>query len=105
MKTLGYATSLALSLAAGVAPAAGHETLAALTEQVRSTEIAFARTMADRDLAAFGRFLAQDAVFVATTVWCGGASAMAAGASCSITAVRSVAVRSTQVEIASFSDE
>ena len=63
---------LALAMAAAVVPigasAAGHEDLATLTAQVRSTEIAFARTMADRDLAAFGRFLAKDAVFVDTPV-------------------------------------
>ena len=45
-------------------PVAARDSLAALTEQVRATETAFAKTMADRDLAAFGRFLATDAVFV-----------------------------------------
>jgi len=32
-------------------------------QQVTETELAFARTMANRDLAAFGRFIAVDAVF------------------------------------------
>jgi ketosteroid isomerase-like protein len=32
-------------------------------QQVTETELAFARTMANRDLAAFGRFIAEDAVF------------------------------------------
>jgi ketosteroid isomerase-like protein len=35
-----------------------------LNEQVRAAETAFAKSMADRDLAAFTRFLAPDAVFV-----------------------------------------
>ena len=34
-----------------------------LQEQVRAAETAFARTMADRDLEAFGAFLAEEAVF------------------------------------------
>ena len=36
----------------------------ALQQQVAATERAFAKTMADRDLAAFGRFISQEAVFV-----------------------------------------
>lgn len=32
-------------------------------QQVTQTELAFARTLANRDLAAFGRFIAEDAVF------------------------------------------
>ena len=39
------------------------ETNAELKEQVRQTEKAFAKTMADRDHAAFVRFLANEAVF------------------------------------------
>ena len=35
-----------------------------LQEQVVATERAFAKTMADRDLAAFGRFVSQEAIFV-----------------------------------------
>jgi ketosteroid isomerase-like protein len=46
--------------AAGAAKPAA-DTLAA---QVRATEIAFAKTMADRDHEAFTRFLADEAVFV-----------------------------------------
>ena len=34
-----------------------------LPDQVRETELAFARTMANRDFAAFTRFLAEDAIF------------------------------------------
>ncbi len=37
---------------------------ASLAEQVAATERAFAKTMADRDLAAFGRFISEEAVFV-----------------------------------------
>jgi uncharacterized protein (TIGR02246 family) len=37
---------------------------AELKEQVRATERAFAKTMADRDAAAFATFLAKDAVFM-----------------------------------------
>jgi hypothetical protein len=39
-------------------------TIAQRTEKVRSTELAFAKSMADRDLAAFSRFIAPDAVFL-----------------------------------------
>lgn len=38
--------------------------VAALQQQVRSREEAFAKTMADRDLAAFTAFLSPEAVFV-----------------------------------------
>lgn len=37
---------------------------AALQREVEAAETAFARTMADRDFAAFGRFVADDAVFL-----------------------------------------
>lgn len=42
------------------APAADH---AALADQVRDAERAFAKTMADRDHAAFGRYVSEEAVF------------------------------------------
>ena len=57
-----------LGLAACAAPppsptaAAAHD-LAALQRQVDDTERAFARTMAERDHAAFARFLSEEAVF------------------------------------------
>jgi ketosteroid isomerase-like protein len=35
-----------------------------LQQQVATTERAFAKTMADRDLQAFGRFISQEAVFL-----------------------------------------
>jgi ketosteroid isomerase-like protein len=40
------------------------ETNAELKEQVRRTEIAFAKTMADRDPAAFASFLSSETVFI-----------------------------------------
>ncbi len=70
--------TLALTTLATSSVATAHEDLATLTEQVRSTEIAFAKTMADRDLAAFGRFLAPDAVFVDKPVARGPAAIIAA---------------------------
>ena len=48
-------------LAGGLALA---ETNAELKEQVRKTEIAFAKTLADRDPAAFASFLAKETVFL-----------------------------------------
>jgi len=43
----------------------GSETLATLAEQVRATEIAFARTLADRDIKAFERLIAPDVIWLA----------------------------------------
>src|SRR5689334_21039561 len=40
------------------------ETNADLKEQVRRTEIAFAKTMADRDPAAFASFLSKETIFM-----------------------------------------
>jgi ketosteroid isomerase-like protein len=40
------------------------ETHAELREQVRRTEIAFAKSMADRDASAFASFLSKEAVFI-----------------------------------------
>ena len=51
---------MTLILAASVSGAA---TNAELKEEVRQTETAFAKTMADRDHAAFASFLATDTVF------------------------------------------
>jgi len=48
-------------VAAGLASAQSN---AELKEQVRQTEIAFAKSMADRDPAAFATFLAKDTVFM-----------------------------------------
>jgi uncharacterized protein (TIGR02246 family) len=61
MKPLSFLCLLAW-LAALPAPAG--DRLEVLARQVRTTETAFAATMAHRDLKAFARFLAPDAVFV-----------------------------------------
>lgn len=54
--------ALALMLP-GCASAGGQTDPATLREQVMETERAFARTMADRDHAAFTRYLSEEAVF------------------------------------------
>lgn len=51
-------------LIASVALFAQTPTTAKLTQEVGDTERAFARTMAQRDFAAFGTFLADEAVFM-----------------------------------------
>ena len=61
------AWGMALALAAS-APAVVAQTNDELREQVRKTEIAFARTMADRDHAAFAGFLADDTVWLGRSV-------------------------------------
>jgi uncharacterized protein (TIGR02246 family) len=67
--------SVILLIAGGLfaQPAAGP------VEQVRRTEQAFAKTMADRDHAAFTSFLASDALFVAPTRVLRGSKEVAAG--------------------------
>jgi len=51
---------------AAFAPVAGAaESAAQLTAQVRATEIAFAKTLADRDVRAFTRMIAPDAIWLA----------------------------------------
>jgi ketosteroid isomerase-like protein len=50
-----------------------------LMEQVRRTEIAFAKTVADRDHAAFSSFLAAEAIFVGPNRVLRGAKEVAAG--------------------------
>jgi ketosteroid isomerase-like protein len=50
-----------------------------LAEQVRRAETAFAKTMADRDHAAFQSFLAKEAIFVSTSRVLRGADEVAAG--------------------------
>lgn len=66
---------LSLLLVAGCLWAAD----AGLTEQVRQAEIGFAKTMADRDHAAFASFLADEAVFTSPTRVLRGAKEVAAG--------------------------
>lgn len=50
-----------------------------LREQVRQSEIAFAKTMADRDHAAFASFLAEDAIFLSGRKALRGKNAVAEG--------------------------
>jgi uncharacterized protein (TIGR02246 family) len=59
---------LAVSIAAAGAVAAGAapRSTADLQSQVREAERAFAKTMADRDHAAFASFLADEAIFLAS---------------------------------------
>jgi ketosteroid isomerase-like protein len=57
-----------LPLLLAAAPLLSGQTNAELKEQVRTTERAFAKTMADRDYAAFTRFLAPEAVFFGAAV-------------------------------------
>lgn len=56
-----WAVRLATCLAFAVGAAA--ETNAQLREQVRQAELAFAKTMVDRDHAAFATFVSEEAVF------------------------------------------
>lgn len=66
-----------ISVAVGAEnPAAGAQ--ASAREAVEATEIAFARTMADRDFDAFKRFLSTEAVFFAGDTALRGADAVAA---------------------------
>jgi ketosteroid isomerase-like protein len=67
MKALVSLASIALTALLALAPpaqAAPHESNATLADQVRAAETAFAKSMADRNLAAFSALLAPDAVFV-----------------------------------------
>jgi ketosteroid isomerase-like protein len=64
MKTTGVAV-LCLAMAGCAATQAPLVRGDAAREQVASTERAFAKTMADRDLKGFGTFLAEETVFFA----------------------------------------
>ena len=64
--TLAGFVAAGLASSAHAAPSAAE--LDALAEQVRAAETAFAKTMADRDLAAFTGFVAEDAVFRGATL-------------------------------------
>lgn len=61
----------------GPAQAAEGEPNATLAGQVRAAEIAFAKTMADRDLEAFARHVAEEAVFFGQSVLRGRAAVVA----------------------------
>lgn len=58
--TIGAALGLLSAVSASGAPQSARE-------QVWAAEVAFARTMADRDIRAFGEFLAEEAVFFSGT--------------------------------------
>ena len=60
---------LLLACAAWVAAQTPAPANADLKEQVRQTEMAFAKTMADRDHAAFSTFLADETVFFGAKPW------------------------------------
>ena len=70
-------TVLLLAAVAGLAPAP-RATNEQLTEQLRQTESAFAKTMADRDHVAFMSFLADETVFMGRTTLRGKAVVAAA---------------------------
>ena len=63
-------TAILLAALSVLAPPAAKETLdnAELKEQLRKTEAAFAKTMADRDHAAFVSHLADETVFMGRTI-------------------------------------
>lgn len=71
MRRLGFLLLLAAGLSA--------QPDASLVEQVRRAEIAFAKTMADRDHAAFASFLSEEAIFVSQNRVLRGAKEVAAG--------------------------
>jgi ketosteroid isomerase-like protein len=68
-----------LTLAAACATPPSAQSNAELARQVDATERAFARTMADRDHAAFASFLADEAVFFTGPAPLRGKAAVAAG--------------------------
>lgn len=72
---VGGLVAVAMAVGAGTASAAD---VAALEEEVRATEAAFAETMADRDHAGFVSFLAEETIFVGRSVL-RGREAVAAG--------------------------
>jgi ketosteroid isomerase-like protein len=55
---------VAIAIAAGAAPPRAQTDVGALATQVRDTEQAFAKSMADRDHTAFVSFLSDETVFV-----------------------------------------
>ncbi len=63
MKMPVAAALVLLSMSGG--PVAAAEDRAALTEQVRATEIAFAKTLADRDVKKFRSMIAPDVIWLA----------------------------------------
>jgi ketosteroid isomerase-like protein len=64
LETIAAVTACAGLVATGALAAESNEALAA---KVRARETAFARTMADRDLAAFATFVGEEAIFYGQT--------------------------------------
>ena len=64
MARLRMSIIAAIALTGIVVASPGKPVQAELAEQVRATELAFAKTMADRDHEAFTSFLADEAVFL-----------------------------------------
>ena len=77
MRTIATILGLALALAASSGYVEA-QSLADKTDAVRAVEVAFARTMADRDHEAFRSFLAVDAIFFNGEIPIRGADAVAA---------------------------
>ena len=59
----GRSVAALVAAAVGLSAAAAAESTAELQAQVRASERAFAKTMADRDHAAFVSFLSEEAIF------------------------------------------
>jgi len=78
-KWLLLAASACMLGPAGVGSLRAADANAALVEQVRAAESAFARSMAERDLKAFGSFVAADAVFIGGADVLRGRDAVVAG--------------------------
>jgi ketosteroid isomerase-like protein len=70
---------VAALLACGLAPVASAETPDTLAAKVRAREVAFAKTMADRDHAAFQTFVAEEALFMGRQTVLRGREAVAQG--------------------------
>jgi ketosteroid isomerase-like protein len=80
MRRSGFGLALLFLLAVSFTPARADEirpATAALESELRATEAAFAKTMADRDHAAFRTFLADEAVFFSGEQALRGADAVA----------------------------
>jgi len=63
MRSVLAAAVLILAVTAAPSPADQSPGTAKLQDELRATEAAFAKTMADRDHAAFATFIADDAIF------------------------------------------
>ncbi len=64
MRVVAFVAAVGIGLLPGCAGVPRNADPVALQQQVAATERAFARTMAERDHAAFTAFLAEDAIFV-----------------------------------------